>query len=69
MKISRDHDADAATLRFNDGVSSYQAVRTVVCDIELSNCAVVLDFNEQDRLVAIELLGVSRLLPEGAELG
>lgn len=39
--------------------------RTAFCQVELVNASVILRFDPDDRLVGLEILGASRLLPPG----
>ncbi len=48
------------------GISPGGVARSHVCDVELTDCSVILDFDAADKLIGIELLGASRLLPVGA---
>lgn len=59
MKTDYDSGADALYLRFSDGL--------IVESEEVAE-GVVLDFDEEGRIVAIELLEVSRHLSAGARL-
>ncbi|MGV3714170.1 DUF2283 domain-containing protein [Pseudolysinimonas sp.] len=59
-----DHESDAGYVAF-DRVAAGEAVRQVVVDapgLDGLNRAVILDFDAQDRLLGIELLGVSELV-------
>lgn len=59
-----DRDADAGYVAF-DPIAAGEAVRQVVVDapgLDGANRAVILDFDAQDRLLGIELLGVSELV-------
>jgi uncharacterized protein YuzE len=63
MRLTHDPEADAATLYLVDSIEHGGVARIHICDTEQANCAVILDFDSADRLIAIELLGASRLLP------
>lgn len=65
MKLIYDPEADAASIRLLDSIQAGSIVRSQVCDIELTGCSVILDFDATDKLIAIELLGASKLLPAG----
>jgi len=64
LELLHDSDADAAKINFVDVIQAGGVEKSHVCDIELANCSVVLDFDAADHLVGIEILGASRLLPE-----
>ncbi len=63
MKLIYDPEADAASIRLLDSIQPGGVARSHVCDTELTDCAVILDFDAADKLIEIELLGVSKLLP------
>jgi uncharacterized protein YuzE len=58
-----DSDADAAKINLVS-VQAGEVEKSHVCDIELTDCSVVLDFDAKNHLVGIEILGASRLLPK-----
>ena len=60
MRISYDPAADAALIRLVEH-SGHQ--RSLMCDIEFDEAAVVLIMDEKDKLVGIEVLGAKRMLP------
>lgn len=64
IELIHDSDADAARINFVSAIQTGVVEKSHVCDIELANCSVVLDFDAKDHLVGIEILGASRLLPE-----
>lgn len=64
VELIHDSDADAAKINFGGAIQRGRVMKSHVCDIELANCSVVLDFDAEDHLVGIEILGASRLLPE-----
>lgn len=63
MKLTYDPDADAASIYLVDSIEPGGTARSHVCDVELKDCTVVLDFDATDKLIGIELLGASKLLP------
>jgi len=63
MKISYDQASDAATIYIVDEISHGGAPRSVMCDLEVRDGAVILMLSDDDRLVGIEVLGASRVLP------
>jgi uncharacterized protein YuzE len=64
VELIYDSDADAAKINLAGATRQGAVEKSHVCDIELANCSVVLDFDAKDHLVGIEILGASRLLPE-----
>jgi uncharacterized protein YuzE len=64
IELIHDSDADAAKINLVAAARTGGVERSHVCDIELANCSVVLDFDAKDHLVGIEILGASVLLPE-----
>jgi uncharacterized protein YuzE len=63
MKITIDFQADAAFIFINDEIPPGGAPRSEICDFEIKDGAVILLFSPEDRLVGLEILGASRLLP------
>jgi uncharacterized protein YuzE len=63
MKLIYDSEADAASIYLVDSIRPGGSARSHVCDVELTGCSVVLDFDAADKLIGIELLGASKLLP------
>ncbi|MFJ3792547.1 DUF2283 domain-containing protein [Kitasatospora sp. NPDC090091] len=63
MRISYDPDVDAAMIYLMDSVKSGEAVEQVVVDVPGPG-ELVLDFDSSGRILAIEVIGASRLLPE-----
>lgn len=64
MRLTYDPDADAAFVYLVDQIGAGGAPRSMMCDLEIEQGAVILLFNEDEELVALEVLGASRLLPE-----
>lgn len=64
MKFTHDPQADAAKIYLVDSIQPGGVEKSHVCDIELPNCSVVLDFDAEHKLIGIEILGASRLLPD-----
>lgn len=54
MKLKVDQEADALYLRLDD---------SNIVDSEEVSPGVVLDYNEQDQVVGIEILGISKRAP------
>ncbi len=63
MRITFDPAADAAMIYLVDRVPDGGVARSEVCDVEFIGGAVILDLDADDRLLAIEVLGASKLLP------
>lgn len=63
MRLTHDSEADAAKIYLVDFIQPGGVARSHVCDVELTDCAVILDFDATDKLIGIELLGASKLLP------
>jgi uncharacterized protein YuzE len=64
LRIIHDGVADSATVYLTEASTVGKSVRSEVCEVDPDRCAVVLDFDAQNKLLAIELLGASRLLPD-----
>jgi uncharacterized protein YuzE len=64
VELIHDPEADAAKINFGGVIQAGRVKKSHVCDIELADCSVVLDFDAEDHLVGIEILGASRLLPQ-----
>ncbi len=62
MRISYDSTADAAMIRL---VEDSGPQHSVACDVEFDQAAVILVLSDQDKLVGIEVLGASKILPPG----
>ena len=63
IKVLYDPEVDAATIYLKD-VHGGESVKTYPCDPLEVNGEINLDFNEEGRLVAIEVLDASRKLPK-----
>jgi len=64
MKVTYDPSANAAYIYLRDGEVPGGIARSEICDAEMKECAVILEFDHADRLVGIEILGARRLLSE-----
>lgn len=62
LRMTYDPVADAAYIYIADPILAGEAVRTAMVDSALDAAALTLDFDLNNRLLGIELLGVSRLL-------
>ena len=63
VRISYDPDSDAAMIFLTGDIAPGGAPRSAMCDLEVQEAAVILLLSEADRLVGIEVLGASKLLP------
>lgn len=63
MRITYDPEADAAAVYLVDEIAAGGAPKSLMCDLELRNGAVILLLSEDEQLLGIEVLGASRLLP------
>jgi len=63
MRMTFDPVADAAMILLVDPLPDGEIVTSQVCDAEMTDAAVVLDLDGQGRVVAIEILGASRIIP------
>ncbi|MBO0865974.1 MAG: DUF2283 domain-containing protein [Mycobacterium sp.] len=64
MRITYDPDADAATIYFVDEIRSGGAPKSMMCDLEMREAAVILLLDDNDVIVGVEVLGARKLLPE-----
>ena len=65
LRMTWDPEANAAYIYVVDSIRSGDAVTTRVLDHHLTQASVNVDFDADNRLLGIELLGVSRLLRPG----
>jgi hypothetical protein len=64
LLLTNDSVADTAYIYLRHPISRGDVVRSEVPDIETPpRSSIILSFDEYDRLVSIEILGASRLLP------
>ncbi len=61
MKIRFDPEADAAFIYF--GTDAESVARTEPCDVEFQGASVILMIGASGRLVGLEVLGASKILP------
>ena len=64
MKITYDKSVDAAYIYLIDEIRPSAVKRTYSCDPVEVNGEINLDFDADDRLIGIEILGASKRLPE-----
>jgi uncharacterized protein YuzE len=65
LRMTYDRDADAAFIYVVDPIPPGEPVTTSVLDKSLNLASVNVDFDANDQLLGIELLGVSKLLRSG----
>lgn len=63
MRVTYDREVDAAYIKVADVVVDQEATQQVECDPEDSEGTVILDFDNEGRLLGIEVLGASLCLP------
>ena len=66
MRITYDNEVDAAYVYIEDHIPAGAAVTTHVCDTDLAAGSIHLDLDSDGRLLGIEILGASRVLPKKA---
>lgn len=64
MKITYDKSTDAAYIYLIDGIEAGGVENMYCCDPLEVNGQIHLDFDKQGKLIGIEVLDASRLLPE-----
>lgn len=63
MRFTYDPEADAAFVYIVGHIDPGQVARSEMCDLEIREGAVILVLDADERLLGIELLGASRLVP------
>lgn len=63
LRLAYDADANAAYIYVKDALAPGEVIRSEVCDVDIKETAIVLQFDAEDRLVGIEILGARKLLP------
>lgn len=63
VRFKYDKEADAAYIWLGDSREAGRTARTEVVDLEIENGAITLDFDDRGRLIGIEILGATKLLP------
>jgi uncharacterized protein YuzE len=63
MKVTYDPAADTAMIYLVYPLQPGSVQRTEAADVDLDHAAVMLDFDADSRLVALEILGASKVLP------
>jgi uncharacterized protein YuzE len=64
MKLTYDRSVDAAYIYVADAIGPGQVARTHPCDPSEVQGEINLDFDASGRLIGIEIIGASRLLPQ-----
>ena len=64
MKIHYDNHADAAYIYIADKITNGSVKKTYACDISETDHMINLDFDNQGRLIGIEVLDASKCLPK-----
>lgn len=64
LRVTYDRMADSTKIHLVDSIGFGGVAKSTVCDLESVDAAINLDFDCDDRLIAIELRGASRLLPD-----
>lgn len=63
MRLTYDLESDAAFVYLVDVIPPGSAPRSHMCDVEFDQAAVVMLFSPEDKLVGLEVVGASRVLP------
>jgi uncharacterized protein YuzE len=63
LRLTYDPQADAAFIYIVEEIAPGEASRSFMCDLEVSEGAVILVTDADQGLLGIEVLGASRLLP------
>ena len=64
MRATYDKRANAAYISLKDDIAAGEARKTYVCDEAEVGDMINLDFDQLGRLIGIEVLGASAMLPE-----
>ena len=64
MYLKYDPDANAAYIYLKDRIDASEVARSEMCDVEIAETAVILQFDAADKLIGIEILGSRKLLHE-----
>jgi uncharacterized protein YuzE len=63
MRVEYDQDVDAAYIYFVDDIPAPAVARTISIDPQAINGMVNLDLDDRGRIVGLEVLDASKLLP------
>lgn len=64
MRVTYDPEADAAFIYLVPSIGFGEASKSKLCDIGLKQTAVSLSLDDEGLILGIEILGVSRALPQ-----
>jgi uncharacterized protein YuzE len=64
MRLTFDPKADAAMVDLVDEIVDGEVVRTEPCSVKLNGASIILMFDGENRLLGLEILGASRVLPD-----
>lgn len=63
VRITFDSESDAAFIYLVPDIGPGEVAHTHMCDLEIQEGAIILDFDADDRLLGVEVLGATKLLP------
>lgn len=63
MRVNYDPESDGATIHLTQAVPFGGVARSIMCDTDLTDASIILDLDADERLIAIEVLGASKVLP------
>ncbi len=63
MRLTFDPDADAAFVYLLPEIGPGEVAHTHMCDVEFDEGAIILAFDDQDRLLGVEVVGATKVLP------
>jgi uncharacterized protein YuzE len=63
MRLSYDAEVDVATVYLLDEIGPGGAPNSAICDLEADGGSVILLLSGEGKLVGIEVLGATKLLP------
>jgi uncharacterized protein YuzE len=64
MRISYDPEANAASIYLVEHIAFGEEVENFVCGPTIPNTSIILGFDNQRKLISIEILGARELLPQ-----
>jgi len=62
VRMTHDHEANAAYIYLVDAIDRGEVARSCVADIAMDNAAITIDFDAEGRVLGIEVLGASQAL-------
>lgn len=63
MRLTYDADANAAFVYLREQRARGDVKWSHMCDVDIPETAIVLEFGDDDRLLGIEILGARKVLP------